>query len=98
MPRRRAVAAERAARESGPSGRRRRRCDTGSSSDWPGADAEVVRILGIDTPETRRLEHNLPFDQPFGKEANRFRTRGVRRRKPESSCFAARHLTHLVAR
>jgi micrococcal nuclease len=39
---------------------------------WPGADAEIVRILGIDTPETRRLEHNLPFDQPFGKEANAF--------------------------
>ncbi len=39
---------------------------------WPGAEAEVVRILGIDTPETRRLEHNLPFDQPFGKEANAF--------------------------
>jgi endonuclease YncB( thermonuclease family) len=39
---------------------------------WPGAVAEIVRILGIDTPETRRLEHNLPFDQPFGKEANAF--------------------------
>jgi micrococcal nuclease len=39
---------------------------------WPGADPEIVRILGIDTPETRRLEHNLPFDQPFGKEANAF--------------------------
>jgi endonuclease YncB( thermonuclease family) len=39
---------------------------------WPGAPAEIVRILGIDTPETRRLEHNLPFDQPFGREANAF--------------------------
>ena len=39
---------------------------------WPGAEAEIVRILGIDTPETRRLEHNLPFDQPFGKEATAF--------------------------
>jgi endonuclease YncB( thermonuclease family) len=39
---------------------------------WPGSEAEVVRILGIDTPETRRLEHNLPFDQPFGKEADAF--------------------------
>jgi endonuclease YncB( thermonuclease family) len=39
---------------------------------WPGAEAEVVRVLGIDTPETRRLEHNLPFDQPFGKEADAF--------------------------
>ncbi len=33
---------------------------------------EVVRILGIDTPETRRLEHNLPYDQPFGPEATAF--------------------------
>jgi endonuclease YncB( thermonuclease family) len=39
---------------------------------WTGGDTEVVRILGIDTPETRRLEHNLPFDQPFGKEADAF--------------------------
>jgi len=39
---------------------------------WPDAESEIVRILGIDTPETRRLEHNLPFDQPLGKEANAF--------------------------
>jgi endonuclease YncB( thermonuclease family) len=39
---------------------------------WPDAGAETVRILGIDTPETRRLEHNLPFDQPLGKEATAF--------------------------
>ncbi len=39
---------------------------------WSDAEAEIVRILGIDTPETRRLEHNLPFDQPFGKEAYAF--------------------------
>jgi endonuclease YncB( thermonuclease family) len=36
------------------------------------ANDEVVRILGIDTPETRRLEHNLPFDQPFGPESTAF--------------------------
>lgn len=36
------------------------------------ADDEVVRILGIDTPETRRLEHNLPYDQPFGAESTAF--------------------------
>ena len=39
---------------------------------WGDGDAEIVRILGIDTPEIRRLEHNLPFDQPFGPEANAF--------------------------
>ncbi len=33
---------------------------------------EIVRILGIDTPEMRRLEHNLPYDQPFGPEAKAF--------------------------
>ena len=36
------------------------------------SDDEIVRILGIDTPETRRLEHSLPFDQPFGAEATAF--------------------------
>jgi endonuclease YncB( thermonuclease family) len=36
------------------------------------ANDEVVRILGIDTPEQRRLEHNLPFDQPFGPESTAF--------------------------
>jgi micrococcal nuclease len=39
---------------------------------WSEGQSEIVRILGIDTPETRRLEHNLPFDQPFGKEARAF--------------------------
>ena len=29
-------------------------------------------MLGIDTPETRHVEHDLPFDQPFGKEARAF--------------------------
>jgi micrococcal nuclease len=39
---------------------------------WSGRDAETVRILGIDTPETRHLEHNLPYAQPFGLEAQAF--------------------------
>jgi micrococcal nuclease len=39
---------------------------------WPDGDAETVRILGIDTPETRHLEHNIPFDQPLGLEAKAF--------------------------
>ncbi len=39
---------------------------------WSDKDAEIVRILGIDTPEVRRLEHNLPYDQPFGPEARAF--------------------------
>lgn len=30
---------------------------------------EKVRILGMDTPETQHLPHDLPFDQPFGREA-----------------------------
>jgi endonuclease YncB( thermonuclease family) len=39
---------------------------------WGAADAETVRILGIDTPETRHVEHDLPYDQPFGVEAQAF--------------------------
>jgi len=39
---------------------------------WSDKDTENVRILGIDTPEIRRLEHNLPYDQPFGLEAKAF--------------------------
>jgi endonuclease YncB( thermonuclease family) len=39
---------------------------------WSDQDREIVRILGIDTPEIRRLEHNLPYDQPFGPEAKAF--------------------------
>jgi micrococcal nuclease len=39
---------------------------------WNDTDSEIVRILGIDTPEIRRLEHNLPYDQPFGPEAKAF--------------------------
>jgi len=43
---------------------------------WAAGDEEIVRILGIDTPETRHDEHDIPFDQPFGREATAF-TRSV---------------------
>jgi micrococcal nuclease len=39
---------------------------------WSARDVETVRILGIDCPETRHLEHDLPFAQPFGEEARAF--------------------------
>lgn len=39
---------------------------------WSKSDLETVRILGIDTPETRHLEHNLPYAQEFGPEAGAF--------------------------
>jgi endonuclease YncB( thermonuclease family) len=39
---------------------------------WSAADSEVVRILGIDTPETRHPEHDLPYAQSFGLEARAF--------------------------
>lgn len=39
---------------------------------WPNGDAETVRILGIDAPETRHPEHDLPFAQQFGDEARAF--------------------------
>jgi endonuclease YncB( thermonuclease family) len=39
---------------------------------WSKDDLETVRILGIDTPETRHLEHDLPYAQAFGPEARAF--------------------------
>ncbi len=39
---------------------------------WSEGDVEIVRILGIDTPETQHVSHNLPYDQPFGREAAGF--------------------------
>ena len=39
---------------------------------WSRTDVETVRILGIDTPETRHVEHDIPYDQPFGAEAQAF--------------------------
>src|ERR1700678_539535 len=44
----------------------------GVDINWGSGDTEIVRILGIDTPEVRRLEHNLPYDQAFGPEARAF--------------------------
>lgn len=48
--------------------------DDGDTVDirWSKGDLETVRILGIDTPETRHLEHNLPYPQDFGPEARAF--------------------------
>lgn len=39
---------------------------------WSADDVETVRILGIDTPEIRHVEHSIPYDQPFGREASAF--------------------------
>ena len=39
---------------------------------WSRDDLETVRVLGIDTPETRHLEHDIPYAQPFGPEARAF--------------------------
>ncbi|WP_165245638.1 thermonuclease family protein [Paludisphaera soli] len=39
---------------------------------WAVGDEETVRILGIDSPETRHDEHKIPFDQSFGLEARAF--------------------------
>jgi endonuclease YncB( thermonuclease family) len=39
---------------------------------WTASDAETVRFLGIDTPETRHVPHDLPYAQPFGPEARAF--------------------------
>jgi endonuclease YncB( thermonuclease family) len=42
------------------------------SIHWSKSDVETVRILGIDTPETRHVEHNLPYAQELGPEARGF--------------------------
>jgi micrococcal nuclease len=39
---------------------------------WSRDDLETVRVLGIDAPETRHLEHDIPYAQPFGPEARAF--------------------------
>jgi endonuclease YncB( thermonuclease family) len=39
---------------------------------WTSSDAETVRFLGIDTPETRHVAHELPYAQSFGPEARAF--------------------------
>jgi micrococcal nuclease len=39
---------------------------------WAQGDTEIVRILGIDTPETKHPAHNLPEDQEWGPEARAF--------------------------
>jgi micrococcal nuclease len=39
---------------------------------WGNNDVEIVRILGIDTPETFNPEHDLPYAQSFGTEARAF--------------------------
>jgi endonuclease YncB( thermonuclease family) len=40
--------------------------------EWAKGDVEIIRILGIDTPETQNPEHNLPYGQAFGDEARGF--------------------------
>jgi len=49
------------------------RYDDGDSISiaWP-EGLEVIRILGIDTPEVMHLEHNLPQAQDHGYEASGF--------------------------
>ena len=39
---------------------------------WSGEDSERIRILGIDTPETQNVAHNLPYNQSFGLQATGF--------------------------
>jgi len=53
---------------------------------WGDRSTEIIRILGIDTPEIRRLEHNLPYDQPYGPEAKAF----------AQGAFAAATLVELI--
>jgi endonuclease YncB( thermonuclease family) len=40
--------------------------------NWGPNDIEEVRILGIDCPETRHVQHDIPYSQMFGEEARAF--------------------------
>jgi len=48
--------------------------DDGDTAEiqWGEGDVERVRFLGIDTPETRHPQVNLPYAQSFGEEARAF--------------------------
>lgn len=50
------------------------RVDDGDTVEilWGQGDREVIRILGIDTPETAHPEYDLPYAQSFGYEAKGF--------------------------
>jgi endonuclease YncB( thermonuclease family) len=39
---------------------------------WGANDEETVRVLGIDCPETRHPQHDIPYGQAFGEEARAF--------------------------
>ena len=39
---------------------------------WAPGDTEIVRILGIDTPEISHPQHGLPQDQPYGRDARAY--------------------------
>jgi endonuclease YncB( thermonuclease family) len=40
--------------------------------NWGPNDIEEVRVLGIDCPETRHVQHDIPYSQMFGEEARAF--------------------------
>jgi endonuclease YncB( thermonuclease family) len=40
--------------------------------DWGDKAPEVIRVLGIDCPETQHVEHELPVAQPYGDLARAF--------------------------
>ena len=48
---------------------------------WPGALAEIVRILGIDTPEIAQTRAQPAIRPALRQGSARFRARGVRRRE-----------------
>ena len=48
--------------------------DDGDTAEihWGENDVERVRFLGIDTPETRHPQFDIPYGQSFGEEARAF--------------------------
>ena len=44
-------------------------------------DGEQIRVLGIDTPETRHPDHGFMKDQPMGKKATNFTYKALKKAK-----------------
>jgi len=42
---------------------------------WGRRDLETVRILGVDAPELRHLDRDIPYAQPFAEESRAFAQR-----------------------
>ena len=65
---------------------------------WGDNDTEIVRILGIDTPEVRRARAQSSLRSAVRPRGEGLCTRGVRGRYATSSCSARRRSTRMAGR